>query len=376
MKKILLLIPFILLIGMAEAANVALSVTSQLSTSVVRPGADFAIYVTATNSGLDVTGVTLTATPGPYLKLTSGNKAEFGDMPATNSQQTSITVKADENAISTVSYVYLEAKYYYGETEYKRTFYVPVTIRRDPILEIRNVAFNDSVIPGKTVIMSFDIYNAGDMSASDLSIRLSSTDLFITPESSGEKVISLVEPLESQRVSFPMTINPNAEIGIESIPISLTYYDATKTNNYTQTKTVGLRVTGDAEFVISIESYNNLYYGQNGEIKIYIANKGTAPADYISVDARSEFGSKSFYIGSLDPDDSETIELSQNVMTSLGKYPVYLTLSYRDRYGSAYSFEKELEAYPSSAPFDFSIIILVALIAAAAYWFFRRRKKK
>ena len=376
MKKILLLVSFILLVGMAEAANVALSVTWQLSSSVVRPGSDFAIYLTATNPGLDITGVTISATPGPYLTLTSGNKVELGDMPATNSQQTSITVRADKNAISTVSYVYLEARYYYSNTEYKRTFYVPVTIRRDPLLEIRDVYFNESVVPGKTVMMSFDIYNAGDMSASDLSVKLNSTSLFITPESTGEKIISILEPSRSMTVSFPLTINPDADIGIENIPVFLSYYDDTKTNNYTQTKTIGLKISGDAEFIVDIDSYNNLYYGQTGEIKIYIANKGTAPADYVSVDARSEFGSKTFYIGSLEPDDSETIDLTQNLMTSLGKYPIYLTLSYRDRFGNTYSLERQLEAYPSNAPFDFSIVIIIGLIILGAYWLFKRRKKK
>jgi hypothetical protein len=376
MKKILFLVSFLLIIGLAEAANVALSVTWQLSSSVVRPGSDFAVYITVTNPGLDVTGVTLTASPGPYLKLTSGNKIELGDVPATNSQQTSITAKADDNAVSAISYIYMEAKYYYGNTEYKRTFYVPITIRRDPLLEIRNIQFSDSVEPGKTIIMTFDIFNAGDMAASDLSVKLNSTNLFITPESSGEKVIGRVDPSQTQTINFPLTINPEADIGIENIPVFLTYYDDTKTNNYTQIKNIGLKITGSAEFVISIDSYNSLYYGRMGEVKIYIANKGTAPADYISVDAKSEFGSKSFYIGSLSPDDSETMQLPQTLTTAFGKYPIHLVLSYRDRFGDSYTFEKDLEAVPSSAPFDFSVIILIIVALLVAYWLYRRRKKK
>jgi hypothetical protein len=374
MKKIIL-ISFLLLIGIAEAVNISLTVSWQLSSSTVRPNGDVIIYLTATNPGVDLTSVTLTATPGPYIKLTSGSKAELGDMSATTSQQSSISAKVDENAISTVSYVYLEAKYYYSNSEYKRTFYIPITIKKDPILEIANVEFNDTTEPGKTVLLSFDISNKGDSTARDLNVKLNKTDLFTTPGSTGEAIINELEPLDSKKLNFLITISPDTSIGIESIPVFLSYYDDTKSNNYTQTKNIGLKITGNVDFVTAISSYNNFYYGHVGDVIISVANRGSAPAEYISASTNSDFGSKEFYIGSLDPDDSETIELSQDLTKASGKYPIYLTFHYRDKFGNEYSIERVVEAMPTNAPPDYNIIIIIVVVLLVVFWIYRRRKK-
>jgi hypothetical protein len=376
MKKIIFLLIFLALVGIAEAANVSLTVSWQLSSSTIRPGGDTIIYLTTTNPGLDLNGVTLTATPGPNLKLTSGNKIEMGDMPATTSQQSSISVRADSVADSTVSYVYIEARYYYANSEYKRTFYVPVTIRRDPVLEIANIVFNDTARPGKTISLSFDVYNRGDVSARDVKIKLNSTSLFITPDSSGEEIISEIMPSESKNIRFLLTINPESSVGIESIPVIMSFYDSTKSNNYTDLKTIGIKVSGNADFVINIDSYSNFYFGREGTVKIYIANRGSAPADYISISAESDFGSKEFYIGSLDPDDSETIELPQTLAVATGSYPILLKMKYRDRFDNEYSFEKALDVTPTVAPLDFNFVILVVVALIVVYWMYRRRRKK
>lgn len=375
MKKTILIL-FLLLIGIAEAVNVSLTVSWQLSSSTVRPGGDMIIYLTVTNPGLDLSGVVLTAAAGPYIKLTSGNKIELGDMPATTSQQSSISVRVDENAVATTSYVYLEAKYYYSNSEYKKTFYIPITIRKDPILEIVNVKFNDTVEPGKTFLLSFDISNKGDSTARDLMVKLNKTTLFTTLGSTGETIINELAPSEYESLNFLITINPDADIGIESIPLVLSYYDNTKANNYTETKNIGLKISGNIDFVVTVSSYNNFYYGQIGEASISIANRGLASAEYVSVNANSDFGSKEFYIGSLDSDDSETIDLPQDLTKASGKYPVYLTLQYKDKFDNEYSFEKTVEAIPTYAPINYTTIsIIVVILAIIGYWFYRKRKK-
>ena len=376
MKKIMILISFLLLVGVVYAANISLTVSWTASSSSIRPGSSQIIYITATNPGLDLNSVTITATPGPSLQMTSGYSIELGDMPATTSQQSSISVKADENAKSSVSYVYLEAKYYYGGSEYKKTFYIPVTIKKDPILEITNVKFDDTPEPGKTILLTFDLYNRGDSTARDINVKLSGDSLFTTPGSTGETVISDLSSSESRNLSFLITINPETDIGIESIPVTLSYYDDTKSNNYTETENIGLKVSGTADFVITVNSYSNFYYGNQGKVTIYIANRGTAPAEYISVEATSDFGSNEFYIGSLSPDDSETIELTQDLTRAPSKYPVYLTLNYRDKFDNSFSFIKSVEVVPENAPLNYTFIIIIAVVLIVGYWFYKRRKKK
>jgi len=375
MKKIILAILFLFLIGVAEAA-ISLNVSWQLSSSTVRPGGNSIIYLTLTNPGVDLTNVIITSTAGPYVKIISGSKIELGDISSTSSQQASISVTINESAETTVSYVYLDVAYYYSNSQYKKTFYIPLTIKRDPVLEISNIEFNDTVEPGKTFLLSFDISNKGDSNARELRIELNKTTLFTTPGLTGEIIINELKSLESKNLNFLITINPDADIGIESIPITLSYYDDTKTNNYTESKNIGLKISGNIDFIVTVNSYKNFYYGHVGEVSVSLSNRGLAPAEYISVNAYSDFGSKEFYIGSLDPDDSETINLPQDLSKASEKYPIHLTLEYKDKFDNEYSLEKTVEVMPTNAPIDYNIFLILIAVLVVVYWFYRRRKKK
>jgi hypothetical protein len=224
-------------------------------------------------------------------------------------------------------------------------------------------------------LLSFDVSNKGDATSRDIKVKLNKTSLFTTPDSTGEIIINELKSLESKNLNFLITISPDANIGIESIPIILSYYDNTKTNNYTETKNIGLKISGNIDFIVTVSSYKNFYYGRSGEVLISVANRGLAPAEYLSVKARSDLGSNEFYVGKLDSDDSETIELAQDLSKASGKYLIYLTLNYKDRFDNSYSVEKTVEAVPANAPLDYNMFIIIVPVLAIAYWFYRKRKK-
>jgi len=376
MKKLLALLLILLSISIAEASVASININWQLSSSVVRPSSVATILLTISNPGIELTNVVIKATPGPYITLTGGDKIELGALPSAASSQIAFSIKIDDNALSTSSYVYLKAQYYASSSSYEKDLYIPITIIRDPILEIVNVKFNDTVEPGKTFLLSFDISNKGDSAAKDLKIRLNKTSLFTTPDSAGEFVLSELRPLESISLKFLITLSPGAEVGIESIPLILSYFDDIKTNNYTEAKSIGLKITGSIDFVVTVNSYNNFFYGRSGEVSISIANRGSSPAEYLSARAYSDFGSKEFYIGSLDADDSETIELPQDLSRASDKYPVYVKLDYKDKFENEYSVEKTLEVVPSNAPIDYNIVFIIsAVVLVIVYWLYRKRKK-
>jgi hypothetical protein len=377
MKKIFLpLIFFLLFVCLVEAAIVSLNVSWQLSVETLRPGGDATISLTFTNAGTsDITSVVATPIAGEYIKITSG-KIDLGGVPATTSHQGAISIKVDEDAISTTSYVFLEVDYYTGTSSYEKSFYIPITIRRKPILEIRNVEYSDSVEPGKTVILSFDIFNSGDGPAKDLKIILNKTDLFTTPGSSGEVVIDNLDSSGYNHLEFSITIDPDASIGIDSIPAKFSYYDETKTNVYSETKNIGIRISGTIEFVTTFEPGENFYYGNIGKAEITISNSGSGSAEYVTIKANSDYGSKEFYIGSLDSDDSETIEFIQDLRSVSSKYPITLEISYKDKFQNSYAITKIVEVVPGNAPFNYTIIIVVVVILIVGIWYYRKRKKK
>jgi len=379
MRKLIVFgIILLLSVSLVEAAP-SLSVSWQLSTEILRPNSEATITLTFTNTGLtEITNVFVRPTLGPYLKLTSGvSELVLGAISSTSSQQGSISIKVDEKAISSTSFVSLKVEYYAGtSSSYSKTLSIPVSIRRYPILQIENVNYDTSPEPGKTTTLSFDVVNAGDGPAKDLKIKLSQSDLFIVSSSSGEVLIDSLEAPEKENVEFSIIINPEASVGIESIEVSLSYYDETKSTRYTETSKIGTKISGEADFIVSADSGTSFYYGGVGEAEITISNSGTGSAEFISIKATSEYGSKEFYIGSLDPDDSDTIELLQDLRGVSGKYPIKLEISYRDKFQNKYTVEKVVEAVPGNAPLDFTMIFVVLVVAVAAVWYYRKRKKK
>jgi hypothetical protein len=324
MRKELSLIFILFLATLAEASTVSLSVSWQISSQVLHPDSEATISMTFTNAGsTDMTNVVITATSGPYLKITSGRKIELGAIRTTTSQQGTISIKVDSNATSMTSYILLEIDYYTGTSSYEKSLYIPIVIKREPIIEINNINYSENAEPGRTILLSFSIRNSGEGAAKDLKITLEQSDIFVTPSSSGEVVISDLEPLESKEVTIPIIINPDVSIGVYSIPVKITYYDETRSANYSETKNIGLTVSGEAEFVITA-SNENLYSNMVSDLEISIANSGTSSAQYLTATVTSDYGSEEIYIGTLDPDDYETIKVTQNLLEVSREYPVWV----------------------------------------------------
>jgi hypothetical protein len=376
MKKLILFVILLSSITLVEATVASVNVTWQVSPSTLRPSSIATISLTLSNSGgVDLTNIVVKATAGQYITITSGDKLELGGLASLLSTQGAISIKVDENAPSTTSYVYLEIDYYTSTSTYEKTFYIPLTIVREPILQIKNVNLSDNPEPGKTVSLSFDLKNEGFGAAKDIIVSITPNSNFIVSSSSGEFFIDSISKLETKTLSFPITVSPEIMIGTTSIPIKLIYYDEIRSNIYNQTKEIGLKISGNVDFMITVNSYNNFYYGRSGKVSLSIANRGSSEANYISVKAFSDFGSKEFYIGSLDSDDSETIELPQDLSKASGKYLVNLILNYRDKFENSYSIENSIEVIPTNAPLDYNIIIVVSVVLVIIFWIYRRRKK-
>ena len=375
-KTIVLLITILLISSVAEAAP-SLSVGWTLSSQALKPDSEAVMTLTFTNAGVtEITNVFVKATPGQYLRMISNSSIEVGALSAASTQQVSMIIKADSKAVTSNTFVILDVTYYSGTSSYSKSVYVPVEIRRYPILQIENVDYDKTTEPGKSVLMSFDITNVGDGSARYLKISLGNSSLFSLEGSGGDMVIDRLGPDESQEVEFPIIINPDADVGINSIPVMISYQDEARISNYSQTISIGLTVTGDAAFVASVSPGSNFYYGTVGEAAITISNSGSGPAEFVTVNAISEYGSQEFYIGSLDVDDSDTIDLVQNLIGASGSYPITLEISYRDRFQNSYSVTKTVEAMPTNAPTNYTGIFLIAVIVIVGIWYYRKKRKK
>jgi len=381
-----ILIVSLLLIGLASATSISLNVAWQLSSNTTKPGGYNTIYLTITNTGTDVSSIVITPTAGPGIKIISGYKLELGDLPATYSQQASISIKADENATSTTSYVYLEVVYYYSNSQYKKTLYVPITIKRDPILQIENVNFSDSLEPGNTVSLSFDLNNEGLGDAKDITVSISQTSNFIVSESSGEFFLSSLSSSESKKLTFPITVSPDALIGTTTIPVELKYYDETRTNNYVETKEIGALIKGKYNFIVTLDSQDVITAGATGSATIKIANAGNQEALYLTINVvksnNFDTSPTTIYVGNLKSDDYDSEKLSLKVgSVDPGSYPITLQISYKDSFGKSYSeiysvnakvYSKAEYALAHQTQSPLPIIVIVIIIIVVLFIAYRK----
>ena len=259
----------------------SLTITSQVLDSSVRPGGQTTVFLTFTNPSTtsNSRNIKLYITAGPYV-TTNTNYVELGTLGASSSQQTSLSVNIDSSAVSTTSYLTVKATYYSDSTQQETTINVPITIRSIPSLEISNVEYSPSLIEaGSTFNLTFDLRNEGDGSAEDVKVVVIQTpDTFIV-RGSPETFIEEVRSKESASIEFTLTVDPSLSIGTYSIPILLTYYDEAKSYNYSATKSIGLKVSGQYKFVVT-GSQDVVAPGKKGSIDISVANAGNQEAGF------------------------------------------------------------------------------------------------
>ncbi|MDD5416765.1 MAG: hypothetical protein PHU12_02190, partial [Candidatus Aenigmarchaeota archaeon] len=116
----------------------------------------------------------------------------------------------------------------------------------------------------------------------------------------------------------------------------------------------------------------NIEEAIGGNTVISIANRGTAPAEYLSVKARAGNLEKEYYIGSLDSGDYETINFPKS---GIGKYDLNLTLQYRDKFNNDYIEEKMIVVSPTIGMSPTLVIVLLAVFVGV-FWYYNKYKKK
>lgn len=378
MKRIICILVALAVLSVPVFATEAITVGWSVSDEKVRPGGQTTIQLTLNNPSAASTPqfITLYVTSGPYLTVTPSSSTIASLGPGA-SQQTSLDVKVSENAVSTTSYVTVKATYTVSGTSRDTSVKIPIKIRRDPTLQIENITYGKNPEPGVSTTLSFDIVNSGQGPAEELKVVLNRTSALTSTDSTGEMIISRLGAGSRKHVEFPVTINPDAEPGIFSIPVTISYYDETKSDLSTETKYIGLTLAGSAKFLVTLDSTENFYTGRKGTASVSISNIGTAPAEFLVVKASSQFGEKEIYVGSLDPDDTEIVDIEQGLWGASDSYQLDLELSWKNKFGAEYSETEEIELVPEAAPIEISgtTIFLLLVVCGGAVWWYKKRKK-
>lgn len=165
-----------------------------------------------------------------------------------------------------------------------------------------------SLYPGDETDMTISVENTLDSDVSDASLTLNFEKLPFSSAGSSTYDVDEIEEDDEEIFHFRIRASPNAEPGDFNIPYTLTY-DGLETP---KTGTIGIIVSGNVELDFSVSEENPIT-GEKGKIKFIIVNKGLAEAKFLSVKINPSgytlLSEEEIYVGTISPDDFETIEM-------------------------------------------------------------------
>ncbi len=201
--------------------------------------------------------------------------------------------------------------------------------------------------------------------------------------------VETLEPNETKEISFMLGVDSTAEQKTHSVPIKIKFQDTNRAD-YEVTRYIGIRVEGNAEMDASLapNAKAKSYPGGKTEVSVNLFNRGTAIARNVVVEIVDnpiwEVGSeKKVFIGTLDPDDFDSFNLTAKIKqgTQPGNYPITLRFEYKNQDYQNRSEEKtvslqvlteqEAKANGQQGPITDWLLPLIA-IAIIAYFGYRR----
>jgi hypothetical protein len=378
MKKIIIFtILALLLLPNLATAYVSISISATTTPSTIEPGQKANLLLTISNIGTTTaqnvklkikshTFITPTISTFDLQSIPNGNSIQV-TIPFTVSSSITEGTTALQFTID-----YSDSTDPAGTRTQENSATISVTKRT--LIEVNKVSYDKETIqPGDTIKMDIELKNVGKGKIKDLSVSIYNATLPFVPLEASSRFLKDLDVGEMKNATFNVIINKDAKTVANTIPVTLTYYDEFN-SLHTETKYVGLKISGVPEFVVSIEKTEKMYAGNTGKISISVSNRGTAIAQFLTAEFDSDLyvTPKDYYVGNLDPDDSSTISLEINLKkVETGNYPLNMILKYKDPYNKEFSEKRVLQFDVVAQPIEISSttqIIILLVIVGVLYW--------
>jgi len=380
----------------ASAAYGSLGINYTLLDSKLKPGQGGAATLVFSNAASGAAyNIKVYVASGAYV-TPGASYFELGSIGPSSSQTTTLNFNIDNSAVSGNSFITLTAKYNVEgvSAEQQTVVTIPVTIYREPILQISNLAFNvlenltdfrdaenrrfsstSKIKPDDILRMSFNIDNVGAGGAKDVRISLqnSSAYSFI---GSNELYSSSILASDSQPFSFLLQIGSDAKAGIYSIPLQLSYYYEDGKQNKTESKTASMEIFGKAKLDISNIKTDPtpVNEGDFTSLIVKVENTGTGDAKSVRVSIDSPFLKNQVSLGKISADEDASAVFSFNA-NNAGDTPYTLTVNYEDDFGkSSINDTEKLAVYKKQSDGTIYIVALAA-VAVVGFLLYARKPK-
>ncbi len=354
MKKTILLFAILalalLLAPGISAANATYSLAAiSYSPAPASPGKLLTLYATIKNTSNSESGPIAVTIKQEYpfsLSESGKNEAKFTTILPQQSVLATLELPVDKAALNGTYSVDLQVKE--GEKiVFGRNISIQVLAQK-PQVELVESQENTGK-PGDVLETKLLIRNVGSSIAKNIFIGTSEdrtvTSTGVVVERPIKNVgasyvfVEALEPNENKQVSLQLGIDSTAEQKVHVVPIKIRFQDANRAD-YEVTRYIGIRVQGNAEMDASLapNAKAKAYPGGKTDISVNLFNRGTAIARNVVVEivdnpiweVESE---KKVFIGTLDPDDFDSFNLTAKIKPSVqpGNYPITLRFEYKNQ---------------------------------------------
>ena len=256
-------------------------------------------------------------------------------------------------------------------------------------LTISEVSSNPiKVNPGEIAQLYITIENNLDSDAENVDVALELKDIPVAPYgSSSEQSIDKIRENKEEIFIFRLIADPNAASGIYKIPVKISYFVNGQKSE--KSGTVSIIIESEPRITLHVEGY--LIQGLESKIVVRIVNDGLSDVKLASFSLgnidRTQINSPSYeYIGNLDSDDEESVELKINTMAN-GVLLLPATLSYKDSNNKDYRVEenlivpvytkKEAESKGLVEKSNYTLYVVAGLIVVLiVFWRWRKQRAK
>lgn len=385
MKILILMAVCITLLSNSALADLGISL-KEISPATVVPGNEFFITFTVSNSlSRDLSADFKLKEKNPFE--VQGKKATLQLKPFETQTLTYWVIAASGTASGDYP---LKLQYEAEGDEFEETFTIRI-LAIESTLVVDEVKMEPKVTaPGKSVAVLVKVKNLASYGLKDISLKLDLSDAllpFAPKDSATEQKIISLDDGQSKEVAFNLVSLATAESKIYKLPLKITYYDEFA-REYSMSDLVGIELGENPKLSLSIEK-NELILGRPSVLTVKVVNPGLAGVKFLNLEASNSKSAvlvekNSFYLGNLDSDDFETVELKIFPKASKITLPLILKYKSADNHEQVQEINLPVKAYNLKEAKKLGLIKsssfwmwgIVIVILAGIVWFIRRMRKK
>ncbi len=388
--KLLILILLILLpVVYANDASDVQIILSNYTPQPVTPGNIFNIEFKVKNLvNEQLTDLIFDLSSNNYFSVDT-DEIKFSNLGPFEEKILIYSVEVKDSA--TTGFKKIDLDYEVNDDEETTSFNIQVKSIETTLIVTSVESIPNKIQPGQEAQVKINVKNQANFLLKDITLKLdltSNTLPFAPIKSVTEQRIDSLSESQETQFTFDIISLPSAKPDIYKIPIKITYYDQFN-QFYTKDDVIALIVSSTPSLDINIDK-SELIESKKETLSINLVNRGLSNIKLLNIEILNSnqfnlLSSKNIYIGNLDSDDSETIDLDL-IPIKKNTITIPLLVTYKDTNNQDYSIQENIEARVYSVneakqiglikPNGFLRVMAFLVIIVFIYIIYRRRKRK